>query len=294
MLAKRLIVVLMVLMLLVGCGSNPTRDDGGPSPQGAPASGAAPDDGTSGDTASPDTSHSGGGNFGNFNGDPRILLGVIVVVVVVISAVAIYHLAAETLDSIRKHTHPADPQAAEDGIYRDPHGLFSVAVPGEYPAQDPDGIEVRQTAAKGQEQVFFITAQDDDPVYGVSVQPLASPDDAAMPLPAFASKVYPPPVSGDPAAPQISPPSLEQDITLDGKPALFREYSSGPGPDGRHPVYYLLYFVRNGQRSAVLSITWFRDCPGCSNGPEVAVRNMDPHLKQFVESFHLADTAPAN
>lgn len=298
MLGKRLIVALMVLMLLAGCGSNPTRDDSAPAPQGTQTSAAGPDGDATRTPANADTSHGGSGccgNFGNIgNGDPRILLGLIVVVVVVVSAIVVYHLAAETIDSIRKHTHPVSKDATEGGVYRDPHGLFSVDIPVEYPAQSRDRFEVRQPAGEDQQQVFFITDKDDDPVYGISVQPLASASDATMPLADFASKVYPAPESGDAAAPQRLLPVFEQAITLDGKPALFREYSPGLRPDGKHPLYYLLYFVRDARHSAVLSITWPRDCPSCSNGPEAAIRDTDSELRKFVGSFHMADAAPAN
>jgi hypothetical protein len=287
MLIKRTIAALVVVTLLAGCAPVPAKDGGGQNPQTKQQS-SSPD-------SSSDIGHNssgGGGGFGNIgNIDPRALLAVVVIVVVVVSAVAIAHLASETIDYIQQHTKPAPTISIQDHIYHSPRGLFSVAIPGEYPAQGPTGIDVRQIADQDQEQVFFLPTQEGDPVYSISTQPLLSGSYSAMSLDDFASQTYHPPISSDPALHQKPlQPLLDEKLTLDGKPALFREYSLGSDAYSKKPVYYLLYFVRNNERSALLSISWLKDCPKCSTGPETDIRAMDPHLKQFVESFHLVDS----
>ena len=285
MLIKRTIAALVVVTLLIGCAPVPAKDGDGQNTQAKQQS-SSPD-------SSSDTGHNNsGGGFGNIgNIDPRALLAVVVIVVVVVSAVAIAHLASETIDYIQQHTKPAPALSIQDHVYHSPRGLFLVAIPGEYPAQGPTGIAVRQIAYQDQEQVFFLPMNEGAPVYSISTQPLSSGSYSAMSLDDFASQMYTPPVYGDPALHQKPlQPLLDEKLVLDGKPALFREYILRPDPDSKQSLYYLLYFVRNSERSALLSISWTKYCPKCSTGPEADIRAMDPHLKQFVESFHLADS----
>ena len=292
MFAKRLTVALLVLMLLVGCGSNPTRDDSSPGPQGTPQSsptgpGSNPSDGSS-DADTKTNSHGGGGggfNIPDIPGNGDALLAIVGIIVVLVAAQGVIW----TVDYIKKHSTPNLEGSVKDGVYHAKHGEFSVAVPGDYPAHEGTGFKVREVRDQGQEQVVFLPATDGDPLYGVSVQPRLSAADAVMSLDDYASKLYPSPTQdGRPVK-----PALDEKLTLDGKPALFREYMQIPSI-GAEPVYYLLYFIKTGDRSALVSITWTSDCSKCAAGPEADIRAMDPHLRQFVESFHLADAAPAN
>lgn len=271
MLGKRVIVALMIVMLLMGCGSDPTRDDGSSSPHTTQTSGAGPDGGDS--TASSNASSGGGGGFNGFNGDPRAALAILAIVVV-IGVVVI------TWDAI-SHTSSHLEGTVRHGIYRQKWGLFSVAVPDDTSAREPEEI--------GRQGVVFLPKKNVDPLYGVSVQPLLSADETAMSLDEFASKLYPAPASNDPGAHGDPLQAvLNEKLTLDGKPALFREYVQVPSL-GAEPVYYLLYFVKDGDRAALVSINWTKDCSKCATGPESDIRAMDPELKKFVESFHLAD-----
>jgi len=290
MLGKRLIVALMILAFLASCVSNPVRDDGGQAPQASSAAGAdTSPDGTA-TTQSPSTNHTsgGGGGFGNLGGaDPRVVLALIVVLGVAIIAVL-------TVDYIKDHSKPGLTGKVKDGVYHAKGDAFSVALPGDYPAHGGTGFEVREITDRGQKQVVFLPATDGDPLYGVSLQPQLSAGDAAISLDDYASELYPAPASDDPTLHgKPLQPLLDEKLTLDGKPALFREYAQIAGASNA-PVYYLLYFIKTGDRSALVSITWTKDCLPCSTGPESAVRAMDPHLKKFVESFHLADTQPAH
>lgn len=291
MLGQRLMVALLILMLLAGCGSNPTRDDSGPAPQGTQTSAAGPDGDAVGTATSPNTSHSGGGGSccGSFNGDPRALL-VIVGIIVVLGVVV---LVIDSIDNIRDQWNAAAAGTVKDGVYHATGGVFTVAVPDGYSVHGHTGAKGQALPDPNQTQVAFLPVAEGDPLYGVSVQPALSAGDAAMPLEDLASKLYPSHGATDPA-PQgkAPPPLLEERLTLDGKPALFREYAQTAGAWGRPPAHYLLYFIKSGARSALVSITWTKDCPKCATGPEAAIRDMDPHLKQFVESFHMAD-APA-
>lgn len=279
MLGKRLIVSLMVLMLLVACGSNPTRDDGG-SQTGQQTSTQGP--GSSPDNSPSDTGSSSGGGP-NLPNDPRALLAIIGVIVVFVAADAVLW----TADYVKKHSTPTLEGMVKDGVYHAKDGAFSVTVPGDYPAHEGTGFIVREVRDHGQEQVVFLPATDGEPLYGVSTQPRLSTADAALSLDDYASKLYPSPAQdGRPLK-----PTLDEMLTLDGKSALFREYIQIPST-GAEPVYYLLYFIKGGDRSALVSVTWTDGCPKCATGPEHDIRAMDPHLKQFVDSFHLADAAP--
>lgn len=270
---KRLIAALVILTFLAACGSDPTRGDGG---QGTPQ--------TTDTTAAPTTSGGGGGNF-DIPSDPRAALLVLGVIAVFVAAEAVLW----TVDYIKEHSNPSLTGTVQDAVYRAKDGSFAVALPGDSPPHDGIGVTVREVTDHGQQQVVFLPAKDGEPLYGVSVQRQLPASDAAMSLADYASKLYPSPVQdGRPLK-----PVLDEMLTLDAKPALFREYSQTPSI-GAEPVYYLLYFFKSGGRSALVSVTWTNGCPKCATGPEADIRAMDPHLKEFVESFHLADAAPAN
>lgn len=275
MFGKRLLVSLMVLTFLVACGSNPTRDGGDPQTgQQTPTQGSNP----SPDSRSSDTGSSRGGGP-NLPSDPRALLAIVGIIVVLVAAQAVVW----TVDYVESHSSPDLTGAVKDGVYHAKGDLFSVAVPGDYPAHGGAGVKVREVRDQGHQQVVFLPAVDTEPLYGVSMQQHLSPDDAAMSLDDYASKLYPSPIQdGKPLR-----PVLDEKLTLDGKSALFREYIQIPSL-GAETVYYLLYFIKKGDRSALVSITWTDSCPKCATGPEGDIRAMDPHLKQFVDSFHLA------
>jgi len=291
MLGQRLMVALMVLMLLVGCGSNPTRDDSGPSPQGTQTSAAGPDGDAVSTASNPNTSHGGGGSCcGSFNGDPRALLVIVGIIVVL----GVAFLVIDSIDHIRDHWNADAAGSVKDGVYHATGGVFSVAVPDGYSAHGHTGVKGREPTDLSQEQVAFLPVVEGDPLYGVSVQTKLPAEAAAMPLEDYATKLYPSPGATDPTLQgKTPPPVLEERLTLDGKPALFREYAQAAGAWGKPPVHYLLYFIKTGTRGALVSITWTKDCPKCGTGPETDIRAMDPQLKRFVESFHLADAPPA-
>lgn len=284
MLGRRLITTLVILVLLAGCMPNQARDGDGRNPQSTQQS--------SSESSNPDTTHSSQGGGGGFNipgnVDPRALLVVVAIIVVVGAVIIVGHLASESIDYVKQHSTPSLTGKVQDGVYHAQGNLFSVAVPGAYPAHGNTGVEVHEIVDQGQKQVVFLPTVGGDPLYGVSVQPQLSASDAAMSLDDFASKLYPPPASNDPAVHgKPLKPVLDEKLSLDGKPALFREYTQEANGI-KQPVYYLLYFIKTDGRSALLSITWPKACPKCASGPEVDIRAMDPTLQTFVDSFRFS------
>src|SRR5690242_2412937 len=242
MLAKRLITALVILVLLAGCASDPVQNGVAQNPQSAQPSptkstGPDADSGSDGNAMTPDTDHGNGGGGFNIPSDPRALLAIVGIVMVFVAAQGVVW----TVDYIKHHSNPSLTGTVKGGVYHAKDGTFSVAVPGDYPAHEGTGFTVHEIMDQGQEQVVFLPATEGNPLYGVSVQPRLSDADAAMSLDDYASKLYPSPTQdGRPLK-----PALEEQLTLDGKPALFREYIQIPSI-GAEPVYYLLYFIKSG------------------------------------------------
>lgn len=277
---KRLVTALCILALLSGCAPVPVQGYAGDNFQSEYTS-----------CSSPGTGNSSGGSGASVNvgggGDTRSAL---VFVVIVASVLAITYAACEGAQLLHRHSEAVPAGNIKDGVYRAPTDLFTVDVPGDFAASGDTGVKVNESRDDTQDRVIFFSMQDGAPVYSASVVPHLPPAAAALSLDDYAAKLSNPRGQTTGSVDESAPlrPAYEEQLTLDGKPALFRDYPFSAGPGGRAPAHYLLYVIKDGPTGALLSITWYGACPKCATGPEAEVRTMDPHLKQFVESFHLA------
>lgn len=277
MLFKRLMASICIAALLAGCAPVTVRGGDGANFWSEYHS--------CDNSSSPRTIHdeSGGGSLG-FAGDGDAGL---VLAIIVISAVGIYYAACEGADRIERLSKPPLPGTLQDGVYRAPYDLYAVAVPGDFSADGLTGVKVHEVTSQSQEQVFFLPQGEAEATYAVSVIPRLPLDYDTLPLTAFAAKVAPVPLPEDSHSIRWGTGLKllhEEQVTLDGRPAVFRVYA-------QMTHSYLLYIIKSGRESALLSVAWSADCPKCATGPEAEIRAMDPHLKQFVESFHLAPVA---
>ena len=277
---KRLVSALCILALLAGCAPVPVQGSAGANFQSEYTSCAGP--GTGGGSGG-----SGGYVDVSGGGDAKAAL---VFVVILASVLAITYAACEGAQLLHRHTEAVPEGDINDGVYRAPKGLFIVAVPGDYSPSGDTGIKVNESRDDTQDRVIFFSMQDGAPVYSASVVPHLPPTAAGLSLDDYAAKLSNPRGQTTGSVDESAPlaPAYEEQLTLDGKPALFRDYPFNTGPGGKTPAHYLLYVIKDGPTGALLSITWYGACPKCAKGPEAEVRGMDPHLKQFVESFHLA------
>jgi len=195
----------------------------------------------------------------------------------------LYGFGCEGVKALDRHgVFDAKPKGTlQDGTYVAADGSFSVTA--------PPGLGIHEEYYPQQDYLLFAPRLVKGPVYGMNVSPDQEPIYDSLTLDEFASVELRDAHFQAQLADGVALKELRREpITLDGRPALSIVYSqTRPGAD-KPMAYYLLYFTKLPHRSAVLSIAWPRDCPRCADGPESAIRAMDPALQAFVSSFHLA------
>jgi|SRR5579863_1576063 len=175
-------------------------------------------------------------------------------------------------------------------VYRSPDGLFSVDLPGSAAVDDGPGLQVHESITPDKDYVYFVPHPAGGPVYGMNVLPQMPPQFTGLSVEDFSHQAMAD-LFEDAHSPGDSPRSLnleqvyEQALTLDDKPAVFAVYRRNGSDYG---PYYLMYFVKQGDRAAILSVLWPGDSLPSGNNPEVAIRAMSPGLQDFVSSFRLA------
>jgi hypothetical protein len=174
------------------------------------------------------------------------------------------------------------------GVYVSPDHLFSVNVPNHN-----RNIEVREQIKPAQDYVYFVSSIPGSPVYAISVIPALPDKYAALSNEQFATQATAGLVknaSQDGGKLAGLQHVYQEELKFNNMPALFVVYRRDPvAANVGKPYFYLMYFIRNGNRAAILSVTWSGDCPKCTTGPEAAIRGVSPGLGEFVESFRLAD-----
>lgn len=91
-------------------------------------------------------------------------------------------------------------------------------------------------------------------------------------------------------------------VLADGSPAILEVFRPAPVPDVLNPSdtppapdarpYLIYYLIKSGDAYSILSVFWSKPCEVCATGPESAIRNLDPHIEAFVDSYRLS--LPAN
>lgn len=201
----------------------------------------------------------------------------------------LYGITCEGIHALDRHGvfTPAPKGAVKDGVYSAEDGTFSVAA--------PEGLDIREQYSPQQDYVFFAPRILKGPVYAVSISPQLDPAYASLTLEQFAALSL---KDANFEKQRLAGPPLKElrreDVTLGGRAALSVVYSQTPPGAVGPAAYYLMYFMKTRDRAAVLSVAWLRDCPKCATGPESAIRDMDPELKKFLDSFQLADSGRRN
>lgn len=193
----------------------------------------------------------------------------------------------ETFVTVANGVRDLQRAQAHHGVYVSPDRLFSVNVP-----DDNRDIQIREQTNFAKDSAYFVSSIPGRPVYAISVIPNLSERYASLSIEQFASQ----------AAQGLSEHAVgnqgqlaglrrvyQEALNINDKPALFEVYRRDAQANAGQPDYYLMYFIRNGSRAAILTVTWSSDCPKCAKGPEAAIRDMDPGIGKFVNSFRLAD-----
>lgn len=255
---KRLVASVLVCTLLAGCATAPNGDY----------------DDRNCKPFNPGDISAGSNNPGD------VLVG-IVALLVVEGLIVVGCEAAVEIGNGWRHYHPKIPDA---GFYLPPDRLFSVAIP-RTAAGEP--YQAQEKSAERGDTVLFLPPKPtpQDPVFGVASLKGLDPLESTESLDAFSQQVAAqlPGLAG----PDLHPQQLfAADFAASAVAMHLVVYRRTPGP-GQDQAYQLLYFVRDeaDHSAAVLSVAWPQACPHCVDGPESAIRGMDPRLENFVESF---------
>lgn len=202
-------------------------------------------------------------------------------------ALLLYGMGCEGVQALERHGafDSAPAGTLKDGVYIAADNTFSVALPAP---------SIREQYAPQRDYVFFLPRLGGGgPVYGVSVTPELEPIYGSLSIREYAVSALRDSML---ESRRVSGASLtllhEEELTLDGRPALFQAYSQLQGGVQTKPsAYYLVYFLKTRHRAAVLTVSLPGDCLPCTGGTEADVRALSPAIKSFVESFRLSDPA---
>lgn len=209
------------------------------------------------------------------------------VVLIVLSAVGIYYATCEGIDKAERLTEPPAAGSIQQGIYRAPYGVYTVAVPGQFAAEGPTDFKVHEITSQAQKRVSFEPTGASQPSFAVSVITRLGSTYTALSLEQFAARVAPlsaQDVGGEPAG--VFALRHEEHTTLDSKPAIFRIYTDATRT-------YLLYILKQSRESALVSVSLPGGCPGCDSSSEMATRAAYPAIAAFIDSFHLSNRPKA-
>ncbi|MGH8371106.1 MAG: hypothetical protein ACRETO_00050 [Gammaproteobacteria bacterium] len=176
--------------------------------------------------------------------------------------------------------------------YQSADGIFSVTLPGPLAGIGHAGYRINEQYLPHDDYVFFASNQSETPVYGIKVTPVLDREYAALGSAEYAD------LSMQDARLQAehrTGASLdlvsEKNLVLDNKTTLFRVYRQSAVADSAHggksTIYYLVYFIKQDDRAAILSVLWPKPCPQCETGDEQSIRHMDPGLERFIRSFEM-------
>lgn len=216
---------------------------------------------------------------------PRSGGGVVLDDPIFLPMMLLYGMGCEGVQALERHGafDSAPAGKVQDGVYTAADGTFSVALPAP---------SIREQYAAQRDYVFFLPRLGGSgPVYGVSVTPELQPIYASLSIREYATSAL---RDSTLESRRVNGATLallhEEELTLDGRPALFEAYRQlTQDSAAKSEAYYLVYFLKTRHRAAVLSVSLQGDCLPCTGGTEAEVRALSPGIRSFVESFRLSD-----
>jgi hypothetical protein len=198
--------------------------------------------------------------------------------------------------------HRAPPSSVADGTYRSNNGLFSVELPAPTPDSKAPSLDIIEPDLPPSNYAIF-QPQDagkfpasGPALYAARVTGPLQGDEAGMTLEQYAHhEMEGKPLAGSASNRSNSQLAYQEQLTLQGQPALFSVYTdklsiSGGSPE---PVFELGYVIRLHSRMALMVIVIRGDCPKCAVPGESQIRDSDPRIAGFVQSFHFVDPEAA-
>lgn len=199
-----------------------------------------------------------------------------------------WYTGCEAVVGIANGVHDLRLAVANNGVYASPDHLFSVNVPDEN-----GNMQIREKIRPTRDYVYFVSQTPGRPVYGISVIPTLPEKDASLSIEQFEKQATADlPKDASEGGVQLTGLQrvYQEQLVIDNKPTLFAVYRRDvQAGSARQPYNYLMYFVKKGNRAAILTVAWSGECAKCTKGPEARIEEMNPGIGKFVDSFRLAD-----
>lgn len=211
-----------------------------------------------------------------------------------------YDAAVYSTCEVGKILHPAPTSIVSNGIYQSGSGIFSVALPHPPSGAIKPTIDIVQPALLPADYVMIWPQENAKSyssgaiAYGVGISHALKPSDLSMPLDEYAAhELAADPMVTNRFGHNISSLLYQEQVVLDGRPAVFGIYSSAMTIDGLEPapLYVLIYTMRVKSHAVIMAVYWRGECEVCTSGKGDEARRMDTNITDFVDSFHVNEMA---
>lgn len=184
----------------------------------------------------------------------------------------------------------APESSIHDGVFTSTDGDVSLSIPELHDVGGHPGAQVwENTGAPPVDKILVTPVPADGLIYTaypLRWYPFATPktlddlEDRFLNNPNFAAQML------------IGSPRVERlysgdTVLADGSQAkveVFRQTAFAHVPDFEHQ-FQIFYLIKSNSSYSILSIFLSKACPVCSSGPEEAIRNVDPNMAAFVNSY---------
>lgn len=210
-----------------------------------------------------------------------------------------YDLTAYGTCVAGKLTQHVPDAMVSDGVYRSGRDTFSVSLPALPAGVHKPSISITQPTVRPSDYAMFWLMDDGESLksgaiaYGVGTSEETAAEQSQTLEQVAAEEMHQNAMTTDRLGVDQSSLVHHEPAMLDGRPAMFAVYSSGLHPEGSasQPLYLITYFTRYQARSAAIVIFWLGDCPVCTEGREADIRQLDPGIGRFVDSFHVYEAS---
>jgi hypothetical protein len=192
---------------------------------------------------------------------------------------------------------PVPDSSIKDGVFRSGDGTVSVTLPEPLARNGNPGSQIWEDDPAHVSKVFISSTQSDGLIYAIyplNWRPFATPDTLSDLEERFFNNPY------FTASIMIGGENQEhvfsgKTILPDGSSAILdvlrpaqavnaTQDKLQTAPETERP-YLLYYLIKSDRKYSIISIVWPNPCHVCSIGPEADIRNMDPRIATFVNSY---------
>lgn len=182
------------------------------------------------------------------------------------------------------------PEASvHEGVFTSTDGAVTLSIPELNAIAGHPAAQVWENTAADISKIYITPTPADGltyTAYPMHWHPFATPktledlEDRFLNNPGFAAQM----MVGSPRVERLYSGSTVLADGSDAKVEVFRPTAFAQVTDS-DPQFQIFYLIKSGAGYSILSIFLWKPCPVCSSGPEGAIRNVDPHIAAFVNSY---------